>query len=200
MVGGRSTRSGPRGSLRDASSRVWTILVDKRTTDTTLEASQDLDGVRTITGLLVGSIFAYSYIQVLHAQNLPKPNMALTNIGGTYVEDCGPSGSQTTTFNMTVTVVNTGGNGIANLGYDVNGQQITSEGYYVHANTQLPIRAIFTVQACYGTQTPTYTVVLLSEQQRNMGEFRTVTPTSGSRRILRRYFPVIVTRQTFLFG
>ncbi len=118
----------------------------------------------TITGLLVGSIFAYSYIQVLHAQNLPKPNMALTNIGGTYVEDCGPSGSQTTTFNMTVTVVNTGGNGIANLGYDVNGQQITSEGYYVHANTQLPIRAIFTVQACYGTQTPTYTAVLLSEQ------------------------------------
>ncbi len=118
----------------------------------------------TITGLLVGSIFAYSYIQVLHAQNLPKPNVALTNIGGTYVEDCGPSGSQTTTFNMTVTVVNTGGNGIANLGYDVNGQQITSEGYYVPANTQLPIRAIFTVHACYGAQPPTYTVVLLSEQ------------------------------------
>ena len=118
----------------------------------------------TITGLLVGSIFAYSYIQVLHAQNLPKPNMALTNIGGTYVEDCGPSGSQTTTFNMTVTVVNTGGNGIANLGYDVNGQQITSEGYYVPANSQLPLRAIFTVQACYGAQPPTYTVVLLSEQ------------------------------------
>ena len=118
----------------------------------------------TITGLLVGSIFAYSYIQVLHAQNLPKPNVALTNIGGTYVEDCGPSGSQTTTFNMTVTVVNTGGNGIANLGYDVNGQQITSESYYVHPNTQLPIRAIFTVQACYGAQPPTYTVVLLSEQ------------------------------------
>jgi hypothetical protein len=118
----------------------------------------------SITGLLVGSIFAYSYIQVLHAQNLPKPNMALTNIGGTYVEDCGPSGSHTTTFNMTVTVVNTGGNGIANLGYDVNGQQITSEGYYVPASTQLPIRAIFTVQACYGAQRPTYTVVLLSEQ------------------------------------
>jgi hypothetical protein len=118
----------------------------------------------TITGLLVGSIFAYSYIQVLHAQNLPKPNMAITNIGGTYVEDCGPSGSQTTTFNMTVTVVNTGGNGIANLGYDVNGQQITSEGYYVPANAQLHIRAIFTVQTCYGARPPTYTVVLLSEQ------------------------------------
>ena len=118
----------------------------------------------TITGLLVGSIFVYSYIQVLHAQNLPKPNMALTNISGTYVEDCGPSGSQTTTFNMTVTVVNTGGNGIANLGYDVNGQQIASEGYYVHASSQLPIRAIFTVQACYSMQAPTYTVILLSEQ------------------------------------
>jgi hypothetical protein len=118
----------------------------------------------TITGLLVGSIFAYSYIQVLHAQNLPKPNVALTNIGGTYVEDCGPSGSQTTTFNMTVTVVNTGGFGIANLGYDVNGQQASSESYYVHENTQFPIIHIFTVQACYGAQRPTYTVVLLSEQ------------------------------------
>jgi hypothetical protein len=118
----------------------------------------------TITGLLVGSIFAYSYIHVLQAQNLPKPNVALTNIGGTYVEDCGPSGSQTTTFNMSVTVVNTGGNGIANLGYDVNGQQITSEGYYVHANTQLPIFHFVTVHACYGAQPPTYTVVLLSEQ------------------------------------
>jgi len=117
-----------------------------------------------VAGLLVGSIFAYSYIQVLHAQNLPKPNVALTNIGGTYLEDCGPSGSQTTTFKMTVTVVNTGGNGIANLGYDVNGQHVASEDYYVAANSQLPIRHIFTVQACYSAQAPTYTAVLLSEQ------------------------------------
>ena len=65
---------------------------------------------------------------------------------------------------MTVTAVNTGSNGIANLGYDVNDQQITSEGYYVHANTQLPIFQIVTVHACYGAQPPTYTVVLLSEQ------------------------------------
>src|SRR5260370_42229918 len=107
-------------------------------------------GVGGITGVGVGSVLGYSYIQGLHAQNLPKPNVALTNIGGTYVKDCGPSGSQTTTFNMTVTVVNTGGNGIANLGYDVNGQQITSEGHYVHANTQLPIFHIVTVHAIYG--------------------------------------------------
>src|SRR5207245_8721957 len=115
----------------------------------------------TITGLLVGSIFAYSYIQVLHAQSLPKSNMALTNIGGTYVEDCGPSGSQTITFNMTVTVVNTGGNGIANLGYAVNGQQNTSEGYYVPANSQLPLRDIFTVQAWKGTQPAKSTAVVI---------------------------------------
>src|SRR5260370_8295278 len=111
-------------------------------------------GVGGITGVGVGSVLGYSYIQGLHAQNLPKPNVALTNIGGTYVEDCGPSGSQTTTFNMTVTVINTGGNGIANLGYDVNGQQITSEGYYLPANSHLPIRAIFTVQTSHAAQAP----------------------------------------------
>lgn len=117
-----------------------------------------------VAGLLVGSIFASAIVTIQARQNLPRPNMVLTNIGGTYVENCGPFGSQTTTFNITVTVVNTGGNGIANLGYDVNGQQVLSEPYYVPANTQLPIRAIFTVHTCYGTQTPTYTVLLLSEQ------------------------------------
>jgi hypothetical protein len=116
--------------------------------------------------LLVGSIFAYAVVVIQARQSLPKPNMSITNVGGTYVQDCGVSGSQTTTFNMTWTVVNTGGNGLAFFGFDVNGQRVWTYdyGYYVQANSQLPIRGIFTVHACYGTLVPTYAIVLLSEQ------------------------------------
>ncbi len=90
----------------------------------------------TITGLLVGSILAYSYIQVLHAQNLPKPNIVLTNVQGSYVQDCGVSGSQTTSFNVSITLVNTGFSYLVTL----------------------------KVHACYGVVPPTYTAVILSEQ------------------------------------
>jgi hypothetical protein len=117
--------------------------------------------------LLVGSILAYAVVQIQARENLPQPNMSITNVGGTYVQDCGASGSQTTTFNMTWTVVNTGGNGLAFFGFDVNGQQVYTYnyGYYVHANSQLPLSGIFIVHACYGTQVPTYTVVLVSQQR-----------------------------------
>ena len=118
----------------------------------------------TITGLLVGSIFAYSYIQVLHAQNLPKPNIVLTNVQGSYVQDCGVSGSQTTSFNVSITLVNTGGDGIATVGYFVNGQQIANESYLVHASSNFSYLVTLKVHACYGVVPPTYTAVILSEQ------------------------------------
>ena len=117
-----------------------------------------------LVSVLVGSIFAYAVVVIQARQNLPKPNVTLTNIGGTYMENCGPSGSQTTTFNMTATLVNTGGFGVATLGYIVNGQQVASAGYYVHPNTQVTYSYRVTIHACYGAQPPTYTVVLLSEQ------------------------------------
>jgi hypothetical protein len=120
-----------------------------------------------LVSLLVGSILAYAVVQIQARENLPQPNMSITNVGGTYVQDCGASGSQTTTFNMTWTVVNTGGNGLAFFGFDVNGQQVYTYnyGYYVQANSQLSVSGIFTVRACYGTQVPTYTVVLVSQQR-----------------------------------
>ena len=118
----------------------------------------------TITGLLVGSILAYSYIQVLHAQNLPKPNIVLTNVQGSYVQDCGVSGSQTTSFNVSITLVNTGGEGIATVGYFVNGQQISNESYLVHASSQFSYLVTLKVHACYGVVPPTYTAVIPSEQ------------------------------------
>ncbi len=120
-----------------------------------------------LVSLLVGSILAFAVVQIQARENLPQPSMSITNVGGTYVQDCGASGSQTTTFNMTWTVVNTGGNGLAFFGFDVNGQQVWTYnyGYYVHSNSQLSLSGIFIVHACYGTQVPTYTVVLVSQQR-----------------------------------
>ena len=117
-----------------------------------------------LVSVLAGSILLYGFNTIQAYQNRPKPNVAITNIQDTYTQDCGPSGSQTTTFTMTLTLVNTGGNGIATIGYDVNGQQVSSEGYYIAANSQLPIISVVIVHTCYGTAVPTYTAVLLSEQ------------------------------------
>jgi hypothetical protein len=117
-----------------------------------------------LVSVLAGSILLYGFNTIQAYQNRPKPNVAITNIRDTYTQDCGPSGSQTTTFNMTLTLVNTGGNGIATIGYDLNGQQVSSEGYYIEANSQLPIINVVIAHACYGAAVPTYTAVLLSEQ------------------------------------
>ena len=74
------------------------------------------------------------------------------------------SGSQTTSFNVSITLVNTGGDGIATVGYFVNGQQIWNESYLVHASSQFSYLVTLKVHACYGVVPPTYTAVILSEQ------------------------------------
>lgn len=118
--------------------------------------------------LLVGAIGAagtgYAYLTVLANKPVP-PNMTITNVNGTYTQDCGPSGTQTTMFNMTWTVVNTGGHGIATFGLQVNGQLAWTApyGYGIGAYSQQPIWWRITVHACYGAMVPTYTVVLLSQ-------------------------------------
>ena len=117
-----------------------------------------------LVSLLVGSIFAYAVVTIQARQSLPKPNIVLTNVQGSYVQDCGVSGSQTTSFNVSITAVNTGGDGIATVGYFVNGQQIWNESYFVHANSQFSYLVSLKVHTCYGTAVPTYTAVILSEQ------------------------------------
>jgi hypothetical protein len=118
-----------------------------------------------LVSLFVGSIFAYAVVQIQARENLPKPNIVLTNVQGSYVQDCGVSGTQTTSFNVNITLVNTGGFGIATVGYFVNGQQIWNESYYVQPNSQFSYLVTFKVHACYGGIPPAYTAILLSQQR-----------------------------------
>ena len=62
--------------------------------------------------IIVGAAVAFSFLTgVQQAANLSKPNVAITNTDGTYTEDCGTYGTQTTDFHLSATLVNTGGAG-----------------------------------------------------------------------------------------
>ena len=115
--------------------------------------------------IIVGAILATAFITgVQQASNLSRPNINVTNLYSWYSEDCGVYGTQTTTWHFSATLVNTGGAGYADIGYDVNEQQVTTNTYYVASNYQLPVSTGVTVNACYGSTTPTYNVVLLSQR------------------------------------
>ncbi len=58
-------------------------------------------------------------------QSLSKPNVAVTDTHGYTTDDCGVFGTQTTAWRWTATLVNTGGAGFVDIGYDANGQQVT---------------------------------------------------------------------------
>ena len=116
--------------------------------------------------IIVGGVLAVVFLTgVQQAANLSaKPNIAITNEHSTYTENCGVYGSQTTTFDFSATLVNTGCAGYVDIAYDVNDVQVTANTYYVSANSQLPISDGVTVNACYGSAIPTFSMVLLSER------------------------------------
>ena len=114
--------------------------------------------------VVVGAVLAGAFFAgIQQASNLSTPNVAISNYHGSYTEDCSVYGSQTSAWDWSATLVNTGGAGFAEIGYNVNGQQVTHNTYYVSANSQLPISQSATVSACYGSTTPTYAIVLLAE-------------------------------------
>ena len=122
--------------------------------------------VVVVVVVIVGALAAYAFFAGIQqsANLLAQPNVTVTNAHGTYLEDCGAFGSQTTQWSFTADLVNTGGAGYAVLSYDVNGQTVTTNNYYVAANTQIPVSDGVTVHACYSTTTPTYDIILLSQR------------------------------------
>lgn len=115
--------------------------------------------------IVVGAVIAGAFFAgIQQASNLSTPNIAVTNGHSSYAEDCGAFGSDTTNWDWSATLVNTGGSGFADIGYDVNGQQVIQNTYNVGASSQVPITDSLTVSACYGSAVPTYNIVLLSER------------------------------------
>jgi len=115
--------------------------------------------------IVVGALVAGAYFAgVQQSANLASPNMAITNMSSTYYDNCGVLGNHTTKWYFDATLVNTGGSGYAEVGYNVNGQQVTWNTYYVPSHSELPISDSVRVSDCYGSTTPTYTIVVLSER------------------------------------
>jgi hypothetical protein len=115
--------------------------------------------------IVVGAVIAGAFFAgIQQASNLSTPNVAVTNAHSSYTENCGTFGSHTTTWDWSATLVNTGGRGFADIGFDVNGQQVTQNTYFVSANSQVPITQGLTVNSCYGSTIPNYGIVLLAER------------------------------------
>src|SRR5437870_4646281 len=118
-----------------------------------------------VVAVVVGAVVVGAFLAgVQNVAVLSKPNVTVTNTQGTYAEDCGAYGSQSTTWDWSATLVNTGGAGFANIGFDVNGQQVTQNDYYVSAMSQLPITHSSTVNECYGSTIPMHRIVLMAER------------------------------------
>ena len=114
---------------------------------------------------IVGALATYAFLSgVQQSSALSRPKIVITNIQSTYVDDCAAYGSQTSDVTFSATLVNTGGAGYADIGYDIGSQQVTANTYYVGASSELSISDGVTVHTCYGSTAPTYEIVLLQER------------------------------------
>jgi len=115
--------------------------------------------------IVVGAVIAGAFLTgIQQASNLSEPNVAITNYHGSYTEDCGAYGTNTTACDLTATLANTGGGGFVDIGFKVNGQQARSNTYHINAHSDLPIDESFSLDGCYGSTSPTYAIVVLSER------------------------------------
>jgi len=95
---------------------------------------------------------------------LTKPDIGITDSYGSYTDGCGTAGQGKTIWHWKVTLVNTGASGFVDIGYDVNGHQVMQSTHYVPYKTSDYVRESTTLNVCYGSTTPTYSIVLLSER------------------------------------
>jgi hypothetical protein len=115
--------------------------------------------------IVVGAAIAGAFLTgIQQASNLSGPNVAVTNYHGSYTEDCGAYGSNTTAFDLTATLANTGGAGFVDVGFRVNSQQVRTNSYHINAHADLPIDESFTLDGCLGSTHPTYEIVVLAER------------------------------------
>jgi hypothetical protein len=115
--------------------------------------------------IVVGAVIAGAFFAgIQQASNLSTPNVAVTDYHGTFTEDCGAYATNTTAFELTATLANTGGSGFVDMGFKVNGQQVRSNTYHINAHSDLPIDESFSLNGCFGSTSPTYAIVVLSER------------------------------------
>jgi hypothetical protein len=98
------------------------------------------------------------------ASQLNAPNVNVTNGHAYGTENCGLLGDQTTSWSFTATLVNTGGQGYADVNFEINGAIVTSNTYFVGAQSSLPISDAVTLHVCQVPSTSNFNIVLASQR------------------------------------
>jgi ABC-type lipoprotein release transport system permease subunit len=109
---------------------------------------------------LAGGFFTGSQQTV----SLSKPEVTITDTHGSYVDTCGIGGSKQTKWDWSETLVNAGGTGYVDIGYNVNGQQVMQSSHYVYAKSSAFVEESHILNVRYGSTTPTFSIVVLAER------------------------------------
>ncbi len=94
------------------------------------------------------------------SSTLSSPKIVVTNTDGTYSQDCGVLGSGDTTWTFSATLVNTGASGYADVDFNVNGNRLTSNNYFVSSQSQLPISTSAMTHDCSSQAGSTYSITI----------------------------------------
>ncbi len=117
-----------------------------------------------IVGVVVVAVIILALIVGAFQQQASVPNIEVTNRQGLYSRDCGVYASNTTTWTLSATLVNTGGRGYATIAYELNGATVASNSYFVNSQSSLDIRYGFTLNSCQDPTSSTYNIVVLSQR------------------------------------
>ena len=122
-----------------------------------------------IVGIVVVAVFVLglrigTLQQQAAQQQAADPNIEVTNRQGVYSRDCGGYASNTTTWTLSATLVNTGGRGYAEIAYQLNGATVTSNNYFVNSQSSLDIRYAFSLNSCQDPAGSTYSIVVTSQR------------------------------------
>ena|SRR5438552_18641833 len=119
--------------------------------------------VAVIVGVIV-VVIILALVAGAFRQQAAEPNIEVTNRQGTYSRFCGSYYSNTTTWTLSATLVNTGGRGYAEIAYRLNGATVTSNSYFVNSQSSLDISYGFTLNSCQDPASSTYNIIVLSQR------------------------------------
>lgn len=125
-----------------------------------------------VVGVTVGETVTIIQSEVQQATNKAldnfwgPPNISIAAVTASHALFCGRYDDQTAYFTVYATLVNTGGPGVATVGYEVDGKLYDTGDYYVDVNSHRSISDSFTVYTCpwFMGGAPISNAVVLSER------------------------------------
>ncbi len=108
---------------------------------------------------IVGSFF---YVE-------SQPKIAIKGFGTSWIQsdkECSSGNHEISNGNWSAILVNTGGSGFADLGFYIDGLQVTRGGFNVPAHSETVAQQSLSINGCYhiSANPPNYDVVILSQR------------------------------------